>query len=409
MKKIPYLTILMCVLLLGAAPQRQNDYTTGTTIRANDVTANEDEIFGYLQTGVDTIRTSGLDTITEIDSALKSGSDATLITGTKGADGICAEWNADGDLVAAASAAACGSGGSGGAPTTADYLVGTANASLSAEIVVGTSPAGELGGTWASPTIDATHSGSAHHDSVTLAGTPDYITLSGQAITRTKLDMSDDTNLTCGTNCTLTANDIAVDDAFLVNNANDETSGGITATGIIVSTNMQATNLVSCDTIDTDSAGNFACGSDETGGAASAVKEIAVVPFDFATETSIGDGAYYIHVGDQLDGRNLTSVQAAIISTGITGTLDIDLAKCNALVVGSPCTASTPGAVIEDMLSTNLTIDTLENNSGDAAAAAVIDTSFDDVSEDDFIRVDIDGVHTTKAKGLIVTLGFETP
>ena len=53
--------------------------------------------------------------------------------------------------------------GGGGAPTDADYLVGTAHAGLSAEIVVGTSPGGELGGTWASPTVDATHSGSAHH------------------------------------------------------------------------------------------------------------------------------------------------------------------------------------------------------------------------------------------------------
>jgi hypothetical protein len=49
-----------------------------------------------------------------------------------------------------------------GAPTTVDYLVGTASGSLSAEIVVGTSPGGELGGTWASPTVDATHSGSTH-------------------------------------------------------------------------------------------------------------------------------------------------------------------------------------------------------------------------------------------------------
>lgn len=57
---------------------------------------------------------------------------------------------------------------SSGAPTTVDYLVGTADAGLSAEIVVGTSPGGELGGTWASPTVDATHSGSAHHDPVTV-------------------------------------------------------------------------------------------------------------------------------------------------------------------------------------------------------------------------------------------------
>ena len=42
----------------------------------------------------------------------------------------------------------------GGAPTDADYLVGTANGSLSAEIAVGTTPGGELGNTWASPTID---------------------------------------------------------------------------------------------------------------------------------------------------------------------------------------------------------------------------------------------------------------
>jgi hypothetical protein len=49
-----------------------------------------------------------------------------------------------------------------GAPTTADYLVGTAQGGLSAEIVVGTSPGGELGGTWPSPTVDATHSGSSH-------------------------------------------------------------------------------------------------------------------------------------------------------------------------------------------------------------------------------------------------------
>ena len=53
--------------------------------------------------------------------------------------------------------------GGSAAPSDADYLVGTAQAGLSAEIVVGTTPGGELGGTWATPTVDATHSGSAHH------------------------------------------------------------------------------------------------------------------------------------------------------------------------------------------------------------------------------------------------------
>ncbi len=80
------------------------------------------------------------------------------------------------------------------APKDADYLVGTINTSLTNEIVAGTSPGGELGNTWASPTIDTTHSGSAHHSAITMSGTPDYITLTGQDIVRGKADISDDTN-----------------------------------------------------------------------------------------------------------------------------------------------------------------------------------------------------------------------
>ena len=48
------------------------------------------------------------------------------------------------------------------APVGADYLVGTADGTLTGEIVVGTTPGGELGNTWASPTVDTTHSGSSH-------------------------------------------------------------------------------------------------------------------------------------------------------------------------------------------------------------------------------------------------------
>lgn len=40
-----------------------------------------------------------VDAITEVASAVKSGSDATLITGTVGTSGDLSQWNADGDLV----------------------------------------------------------------------------------------------------------------------------------------------------------------------------------------------------------------------------------------------------------------------------------------------------------------------
>jgi hypothetical protein len=56
-----------------------------------------------------------------------------------------------------------------------DFLVGTATGHTAAEIVVGTTPGGELGGTWASPTVDATHSGTSHAGVVTTheaAGDP---------------------------------------------------------------------------------------------------------------------------------------------------------------------------------------------------------------------------------------------
>lgn len=45
----------------------------------------------------------------------------------------------------------------GGAPTSVNYLIGTASGSLPSAIVVGTSPGGQLGGTWASPTVDTAH------------------------------------------------------------------------------------------------------------------------------------------------------------------------------------------------------------------------------------------------------------
>lgn len=71
----------------------------------------------------------------------------------------------------------------GGAPVGATYLVTTAHADLTAEEVVGLTPGGELGGTWAVPTVDGTHSGSAHHSAVTLnAGADPLLTLAGQEL-----------------------------------------------------------------------------------------------------------------------------------------------------------------------------------------------------------------------------------
>lgn len=52
------------------------------------------------------------------------------------------------------------------APLAPDYLVGTTQAGLPNEIVAGTTPGGELSSSpsWAAPTVNATHSGTPHHN-----------------------------------------------------------------------------------------------------------------------------------------------------------------------------------------------------------------------------------------------------
>ena len=79
------------------------------------------------------------------------------VSSTPPADGQALVWEVDRGAYVPATPSGTG------APSDATYLVLSSNATLTAEEVVGATPGGELGGTWASPTVDATHSGSAHH------------------------------------------------------------------------------------------------------------------------------------------------------------------------------------------------------------------------------------------------------
>ena len=99
MKKILLFLLLFPAVALAAPPVRQVDYVSGTTIRSADVESNEDEVYEYLGLGVDTIRDGGLDAISEILAALRSGSDQTLVTGTEGSANDLGIWNSDGDLI----------------------------------------------------------------------------------------------------------------------------------------------------------------------------------------------------------------------------------------------------------------------------------------------------------------------
>ena len=121
--------------------------------------------------------------------------------------------------------------------------------------------------------------------------------------------------------------------------------------------------------------------------------EVGIDVFDWATNVTTGDGKFYIHIGQKLDGMNLSHCHAEVITAGTTGTTDIQVYN----VTDS-----------QDMLSTKLTIDSTETGS-DTATPYVINTSYDDISENDLLRIDVDAVSTTAPKGLIVTLGFSLP
>ena len=74
----------------------------------------------------------------------------------------------------------------------------------------GTSWVNETGAT-ARTSLGVDASGTDNSTNVTLTGTPNYITLSGQVITVGTVDISDDTNLAAGTGITLTGDTLSVD------------------------------------------------------------------------------------------------------------------------------------------------------------------------------------------------------
>ena len=119
--------------------------------------------------------------------------------------------------------------------------------------------------------------------------------------------------------------------------------------------------------------------------------ELIVQVFEGATNCTTGDGKAYFTVPDFLGGKKITAIHARVVTAGTTGTMDIQIANVTDTV---------------DLLSTLLTIDSAETGSETAATPYVINTANDIVEANDLWRIDIDAIHTTAAKGLIVRIQF---
>ena len=122
---------------------------------------------------------------------------------------------------------------------------------------------------------------------------------------------------------------------------------------------------------------------------------IQLVVVDFATALTTGNGKFYFYVPATLNGFNIVAVHAEVITAPAGSVATFMLHNV------------TSGA---DILSTAITIDSGETGSDSAATAAVINTSEDDLTTHDIIRVDIDGIgSSTAGSGLIINMTCRLP
>lgn len=117
-----------------------------------------------------------------------------------------------------------------------------------------------------------------------------------------------------------------------------------------------------------------------------------LVIFDDENDCVTGDGAsnLFVHIPAWMDGFNLVAVSCSVKTNGTGSSMLIQVHNV------------TQGT---DYLSSKLTLAAATAYS----STATIDTVNDDVATGNILRIDVDQVHTTPAKGLCVELTFARP
>lgn len=179
------------------------------------------------------------------------------------------------------------------------------------------------------------------------------------------------------------------------------TDANLTVIGNTSGTNTGDQPLASLSEVNSGTDATKIVTSDTLSGSYAGSKVVAIQVFDATAALATGDGKAYFRIPTILNGMDLVSVGASVITTSSSGTPTVQVAR------GRQANATTAHAYV-DMLSTALTIDALEYDSKDATTAAAINTSNDDVLTGDLIRIDCD-VAGTGTQGLNITLTFRLP
>ena len=186
------------------------------------------------------------------------------------------------------------------------------------------------------------------------------------------------------------------------------TCANLTTVGTVTTGNVDAVvsdaNLTTKGKIEIATAAETTTGTDATravspdglAGSDYGIRLVSILVFNDSEDNATGNGAgdVFWAVPEELNGYNLVSVGGHLQTAGTTGTEDIQIHNVTQTA---------------DMLSTKITIDTTKKDSATAAAAPVIDAANDDVATGDEIRIDVDAIHTTAGKGLVVRMGFQLP
>lgn len=115
---------------------------------------------------------------------------------------------------------------------------------------------------------------------------------------------------------------------------------------------------------------------------------VAIIAVASDTDVAVGDGKMGIAIPALLNQYNLISALASVYVKGITGSTTVQIRRSR-------------GGADVDMLNTKITIGNVF-----FASSSDVNLTKDDVLTGDLIFVDVDTVHTTKAKGLSVVLSF---
>ena len=167
--------------------------------------------------------------------------------------------------------------------------------------------------------------------------------------------------------------------------------------GAVVSASTTVSGVVEiaiASEVNTGTDATRAVSPDALAGSNLGIRYVEIPVFAPTTDVATGDGKAYFHIPPGLNGMNLVYAHGFVVTAGTTNSTTIQIYNLTQTA---------------DMFTALIEIETGETGSNTSDPGVTIDTNNDDVATNDVIRIDVDTISTTPAKGLVISLGFQLP